>query len=44
MLVKQANKTLEEAKAALKARRIKAIKKRQKAEHATAVAHRRAIR
>ncbi|OCK95115.1 uncharacterized protein K441DRAFT_717894 [Cenococcum geophilum 1.58] len=44
MLIKKANETLEEAKAALKARRIKAIKKHQKAEHAAAVAHRRAIR
>ena len=44
MLVKQANKTLEEVKAALKVRRIKAVKKHQKAEYATAVAHRRAIR
>jgi hypothetical protein len=44
MLIKQANKTLEEAKATLKARRIKAIKKREKVEHAATVAYRRAIR
>ena len=39
MFVKQANETLEEAKAAFKAQRIKAIKKRQKAEYAAAVAY-----
>ena len=44
MLIKKANETLEEAEAALKAWRIKAIKKHQKAEYATAVAYRQAIR
>jgi hypothetical protein len=44
MVVKKANETLEEAEAALEARRIKAIKKHQKAEHAAAVTHRQAIR
>jgi len=44
MLVKQTNETLEEAEAVLKAWRIKATKKRQKAEYAVAVAYKRAIR
>lgn len=44
MLIKKADETLEEAEAALEVWCIKAIKKHQKAEHAAAVAYRRAIR
>jgi len=44
MLIKQANKTLEEAEAVLKVWRIKATKKRQRAEYAIAVAYKPAIK